>query len=288
VATVDGQGNVQTVDSGEAIITATLVSVNKGPMNEALSVEIPVRVVKQEETDSAVTAQVMLDRSLQRTTTLENGKPYVISSTLTDNWVLTNRFKASDCDTSYTGPVLEHFDLSGGEDVWYYVEETVDGVTKQHLRYGSLEVENNYLRCLNRVASMGALGSHGFDSIVLNETHGAFKIIYTAYARHLHQLGGPSYDTAIPTSQYVNDLGSFWYFNTIIPGGQLKLTVDKAADGVHLGQPQQLSYSLTLDGAAVTDYQLQWTTSAGNIAAVNNGAVTGLAAGDAVIAATVT
>ena len=287
VATVDGTGNVKALDGGEAIITATLVSVNSGEMSEALSVEIPIRVVRESETADAVTAQVQLDRSLKPTTALENGKPYVISSVLANNWVMTGRMKASDNNANYTGPSLEHFDFSAGEDIWYYVEQEVDGVTKQYLRFGSLDFDNNYLVCDNRNAKLGTADNILFDTIALDEANGRFKISYSETSRHLHQLGGHKFDAAIPTSHYGSDTGSFWYFNTIVPGGNLELKLNKPTARFHVGQAADLAYALTLDGIAVTDYKLNWTCDAG-IATVSDGKLTGIAPGSTLVTASVT
>ena len=288
VATVDGTGRVCAAAGGETVITATLTSVNGETLTEKPSVTIPVRVVKKQETSGSITAQMTLDPRLQRTTTLENGKAYVISSTLTDNWVLSSRFKASDRDSSYTGPVLEHFSINGTDNMWYYVEQKVNGVTKRYLRFGSLTDPNNYLGTNKRIGQLGALDTLAYDRLTLNETYGGFQISGSTDNRHLHQLGGQYFDTAVGTTLYETDIGSFWFFNTVIPGGVLKLTVGKPAGAIHVGKTEALSCTLTLDGVAVKDYQLTWTCADTGKATVSDGIITGIAPGSTTVTASVT
>ena len=287
VAKVDSKGVVTAVDGGEAIITASLVSINGNPLSEALSVEVPIQIVKEQQTATGASAQLMLDRSLQRVTSLESGKAYMISSTLSNNWVWSDRFAVSPKGSAYSGIVMEHFDLNGGLTPWYYLEQEVDGVVYQYLRYGNLEDENNYLVCNNRDAQLGTADGILFDTVEWKADKGSFQIYYSPTTRYLNQLGGKNYDVVIPTSNYTSDAASHWYFNTILPGGALELKLDNL-ESAHVGQPKALSYALTLDGAEISDYQLVWTSANRDIATVNNGQITGVASGSTQITASVT
>jgi hypothetical protein len=286
VATVDGQGNVSAVQGGEAIITASLIRANGVETTEPVSVEIPIQVVMEQETADSYTAEMILDRSLKKVSTLESGKPYVITSCLTDNWALTNRPQAS-YKPEYVGFAMDHFDWTGGEDVWYYIEQDVDGVTKQYLRYGSLDADDNYLYCDNRLAKLGTADNTLFDSIVYNESKGGFKITYSDAGRHMHQLGGANYNVLIPTSHYGTDTGSHFQFNTIIPRQNLKVTVSKNTVALHPGQNNQLSCSVMLDGIETTDYELQWSCEDSGVAMIANGMVIAMGAGSTNVVASV-
>ena len=291
VATVDNSGNITAVSSGSITVTATLTSADGTTLDGVMAVDIPVQVVGVEQNAGATTMTLELDMMLEPVSQLESGQAYVITSRLNPNWVMTNNFKVADRDTSYFGPWLEHLQTAADNHVWYYVEETVDGVTGQYLRYGSLEDSENYLSYTSRIGRLGALATSNIYNTVtkVSDSVDAFYIRSTvdgSVVRGLNQHGGAGYDAAVPTSLYLNDGGSSWVFNRIIPSRALSWTVATDPMSIHTGKADPINYAITLDEVEQSEYEIVWTSSDEAVASVSGGQVTAVGTGDATITAT--
>ena len=281
--TVDATGKLTAVTSGNAVITATLRSVDGTALDETIFVEIPVQVAQVSENGYETQVSVVLDAAVERVTELKNGEGYVITSCLTNNWVLTSGAKAADKDSSYTGLVLEHLSKADNH-LWYYEEEIVDGVTKQYLRYGS--AAGDYLLSNNRIIGFGDKSDRVFDVLVPDAAYGAFMIGHAASERYLHQHGGATYDVAVPTTLFTTSQGSRWYFNKLIPERKLSVTVDTAPIQVQLGGAATIDHEITVDGVAVSDYEMVWQSTNPESVFVENGVVAGVRFGSATVTAT--
>ena len=284
VVTVDAAGKMTAISKGNAVITATLRSVEGSILDAAFSVEVPIQVAGVSEDENGTHVTMVLESEMERVTQLKNGEAYVITSCLADYWVMTNGLKTAKKDSSYTGLILEHINTASNH-LWYYEEEVVDGVAKQYLRYGSPTGE--YIACNDQVAVFGEKAENVFDAITLDTKYGAFTIGHTASGRFLHQHGGAAYDAAVPANLWTDAQGSRWYFNKLTPEQTLSVTVDTAPVQMHLGSAKPIGYQITVDGMAVSDYELVWQSSEDGIA-VDNGVVSALEAGSATVTATVT
>ena len=284
VATV-ANGTVTGLAAGKAVITAKLTSVDGRALDSALTVQINVEVTY----DPGYTAEVTQQAKLEKVTSLKQGVPYVITESNTG--VALSGEMLYTTSTGYKG-------LSGAQGlklisgvtaanapVWYY-----DGT---HLLYGTPNAGNNYLvfNSSNQVALGSINEAKIFDQISLYSSASKTFTLYPSAKSsgstnyYLNQYGGGYYNVAY-LWHYAST--SQWCFSQLTEQKDVSLNVTPSLSQLAKGKTADLTATVTVNGAAVTDYTLTWSTSNAAVATVANDTVTAVGAGTVVLTATLT
>ena len=284
VATVSN-GKITGIGAGKAVITAKLTAADGRALDSALTVQIQVEVI----VDLGYTAEATQEAKLVKVTSLKQGVPYVITEKNTG--VALSGKMLYTTSTGYKGlSSVQGLQLVSGvtannAPVWYY-----DG---SHLLYGTSKGSNNYLvfNSSNQIALGSVSTTNVFDQVTLYSSSAKTFLLYpsaktsgsTKY--YLNQYGGGSYNVAYlwhaaSTSQ--------WHFSQLVEKKDVSLNVTPSLTQLAKGKTADLKATVTVNGTQVTDYTLTWTTSNASVATVNNGTVTAVGAGTAVLTATLT
>ena len=276
VATVSN-GIITAEGGGNATITATVSSVDGRAVSLTMDVALKVEA-------GSYTASVELPAKLVKTGTLQAGVPYVITEKNTGAVLTGSMVYKTDAD--YKGlngtqglKLVNTLDM-GNAPVWYY-----DGTG---LRYGS--PSGQYL--VYNTSGQVALGSGSkFDTVKLHDVSRNTFVVYPSAKSsgstnyYLNQLGGGNYNAA---GLYAYASTSQWYFSQLVEAKEVEVTVTPGLTKLGVGKAAALSAAVTVNGVAVSDAQVSWTTSNSSIATVSGGTVTAKAAGNVVITVTVT
>ena len=285
VATVSATGVITSLKAGEAVITVALTDADGRALDEALSMEITVKV----ETDPGYTASAVQESKLVKTASLKTGVPYVLTervsgAALTGDMVYTT-------DSDYKGlsgtqglKTVNDVDLSNAP-VWYY-----DGT---HLLYGTSTGSNNYLvyNSSNQVALGTISEANIFDKITVYSTSDKTFNLYpsgkstSSKNYYLNQLGGANYNAA---GLYSSAYYSRWQFSEIVEEKEVSLNVTPSLSKLAVGKSAALTAAVTINGVAVSDCDLTWETSDASVATVTDGVVTAVAAGTVTLTVTLT
>ena len=282
VAMVNSNGLLTAVGSGEAVITAELVSAGGRTMSEGVSVAINVQV----NASAGYTATAVQAGKLVKVDSLQTGVPYVITeyntgATLTGSVVYTT-------DADYHGlsgteglKLVNSVDLNNAP-VWYY-----DGT---HLLYGSTVGSDNYLvyNASNQVALGTASEANIFNKVMLysaaNKTFTIYPSAKTSGSTnyYLNQLGGSKYNAA---GLYHYASTSQWHFSELVPEKVISLNITPGLTQIGAGETAVLTAAVTVNGAS-SDFCLTWTTSNSAVATVENGVITAVSGGDVTVTVT--
>jgi hypothetical protein len=169
--------------------------------------------------------------------------------------------------------------------VWYY-----DGT---HLLYGTPKGSNNYLvfNSSNQVALGSINEAKIFDKVALYSSSAKTFTLYpsgkssgsTNY--YLNQYGGGNYNVAHLWS-YTST--SQWHFSQLTEQKTVSLNVTPGLSQLAKGKTANLTAAVTVNGAAVSNYTLTWSTSNAAVATVSNGTVTAVGSGTVVLTAKLT
>ena len=284
VATVSG-GKITGVKAGNATITAKLTAADGRALEEALTIQIKVSVTQ----DLGYTAEATQPAKLVKVTELKQGVPYVITEKNTGVALSGNMLYKSS--TGYKGlNSIEGLELvsnvtADNAPVWYY-----DGT---HLLYGTSKGSNNYLvvNSSNQVALGSINEAKIFDKVALYSSSAKTFTLYpsgkssgsTNY--YLNQYGGGNYNVAHLWS-YTST--SQWHFSQLTEQKTVSLNVTPGLSQLAKGKTANLTAAVTVNGAAVSNYTLTWSTSNAAVATVSNGTVTAVGSGTVVLTAKLT
>ena len=284
VATVSG-GKITGVKAGNATITAKLTAADGRALEEALTIQIKVSVTQ----DLGYTAEATQPAKLEKVTALKQGVPYVITEKNTGVALSGNMLYKSS--TGYKGlNSIEGLELvsnvtADNAPVWYY-----DGT---HLLYGTSKGSNNYLvfNSSNQVALGSINEAKIFDKVALYSSSAKTFTLYpsgkssgsTNY--YLNQYGGGNYNVAYLWS-YTST--SQWHFSQLTEQKTVSLNVTPGLSQLAKGKTANLTAAVTVNGAAVSNYTLTWSTSNAAVATVSNGTVTAVGSGTVVLTAKLT
>lgn len=281
IATVSEDGLVMPTAPGRFVISGTVTEANGNPLVMPVTVSIPMSAYAASRTSSEAQATGFTAHTNQLVTDLTAGTasgPYIITnpsvnplSCLSGRGLVTSKY----C----TG--LEILPGDDGTQLWYF-----DG---KYLRY--LTADGPYLAYENNQVVLSTDASNAFDDIHLFDSSNANADAYiirksdlTGYSC-LNQLGGSGYYAAGLYSEYS---GSRWRFNQVNPGREVTLRLTPRTSTLTLGKSLRLLPTVMLDGEATSDYTVTWTSQNTAVATVNDGLVTPVGLGTAVITATVT
>ena len=284
VATVSN-GTITGVGAGKAVITVKLTTADGRALDNALSVKINVEVT----CDPGYTAEATQPAKLVKVTELKQGVPYVITEKNTGVALSGNMLYKSS--TGYKGlNSVEGLELvsnvtADNAPVWYY-----DGT---HLLYGTSKGSNNYLvvNSSNQVALGSINEAKIFDKVALYSSSAKTFTLYpsgkssgsTNY--YLNQYGGGGYNVAYLWS-YTST--SQWHFSQLTEQKTVSLNVTPGLNQLEKGKTANLTAAVTVNGAAVSNYTLTWSTSNAAVATVSNGTVTAVGSGTVVLTAKLT
>ena len=284
VATVSSNGVVTACSAGKTVVTVTLTSANGRALDEALTLEVPVQVLPKEDlTTSAVQAAKLVE-----TASITKGVPYVVQEKNT-RYTLTGTmmYTASSGYKGLNGTEGLRLDKTVDPDnapVWYY-----DGY---HLLYGSPTGTDNYLICnsAGQIALGPVSSPYIFDGIFLrNASDKSFTMSPSAKTSgsriyYLNQLGGSAYNVA---GLWHGVTTSLWSFSELIPEKAVTLAVTPP-DWLTVGESTALISKVTVNGAAVTNCTLTYSTSNSSVVTVTNGTVKAVGSGSATVTVTLT
>ena len=282
VASVSGN-HIIALSAGQVTVSVTLSAIAGEPLNNPVTVEIPLTVFSTDD----VISQVQ-QAKLVKVSSLKTGVPYVLTEMVSGH-ALTGTVTYST-DSDYKGlngtqglKIVTSIDLEDAP-VWYY--------TGTHLRYGSASGQYLIYNSANQVALGSLTEGHPFDKIVVYSTADKAFNLYpsgktsgtTNY--YLNQFGGSNYNAA---GLYSSAYYSRWQFSQLLPKRMVALSVSPASSTVSAGSSLRLDTSVLVDGTETSSYLISYTCSDPAVATVSNtGVITGISSGDAEIIATLT
>ena len=285
VAVVNSDGVITANGSGKAVISGKLTAVNGRAMEKAITVKISLQVTAG--TGYNVTS--VQEGQLIKVSKLTQGVPYVLTEK-SSGWALTGDMIYTT-DADYHGlsnaqglKLVSNFDMNDAP-VWYF-----DG---SHLLYGSPTGSNNYMvfNSSNQVALGSISEKYIFDSIGLYDSANKSFVISpsgktsgsTRY--YLNQYGGTSYNAAY---LWHSASSSQWYFSQWAPERTISMQVTPGLTSMSVGQTVKLNTAVTVNGLKATNCNLTWQTSDASVLSVNNGNVTAVGRGTAIVTVTLT
>ena len=272
--------------TGNATYTATYkaTALTPTPTEPAPTEPAPTEPAPTEPTTPpAGTIAPYLDR-VESTAELEEGVPYVISD-FNDTWlhyVLTSQKgeKVSGSKT-HKGYRLDGTPSADVTDLWY--------IKDGKLVYGSPD-SSQYLLISCDSASQGLveLGSYNATkaAYVSHKTGDDFAI-RSSGNYYLNRHGGSATDFL--ATAYSSAGGSYWHLDRLVSGQVATMSLEASSKTVSVGGSAQLTPSVKVDGTAVGNYTVAWSSGNSSVATVSSkGVVTALKSGKVTITATLT
>ena len=289
VVTVNNGALTTKAEGGLAVITATLTAVNGTALPVPISVEVPVQVLRINDSGDSVTMTYNSGAIIEETTDIQEGVPYVISHYNFGRWLTGYTVNAAIVSSDHKeGLGLTPF--NDRSHVWYY-----DGT---YLRYGDPDGDNNYLAIypnssgnIIRLANIPESGDNYFllDTLTPDATNvRAYNISASGVSDNQYVHQGFSYLNNNVMGFSASDARSEWIFQEVLSSREYSMTITPSSATVYAGHAVTLDPLVRIDGVDTDAYRIEWTVSDPTIADVYQGVVTGLKNGEVTVRARLT
>lgn len=292
VATVSSKGVVTPKANGHTYITATLTAVDGHALQSPISIRLSINAATRTAATTGTTSTTVTSNPrfacLFTGSSITTAKEYLVVN-YRNGWVLTGTSRSVDQTIHTTeddGLALKRLEEVGFDELWFVDDNKYmswNSFDSNYLNYDGIDVKQS--------AGSAATDGTKFASITRNNDGETYTIAVThdGTTSYLNQLGGFGWKTAHVWSQHGNnDDGSKWCFYELVSDKTVALTVSPSSAKIYAGKQQFLVNSLTVNGVATSNYELEWFSSNPAIATVKNGIVTGVKNGNVTITAALT